>query len=50
MGRTGFVIQILHKKIIITSDCDRDLQNLNYGKNGYVYKSNNIKFIKNFQK
>lgn len=50
----GFVIQeaAACKKIIITSDCDSGPSEfLNYGKNGYIYKSNNIKsFIKVFSK
>lgn len=50
----GFVIQeaAACKKIIITSDCDSGPSEfLNYGKNGYIYKSNNIKsFIKEFSK
>jgi glycosyltransferase involved in cell wall biosynthesis len=48
----GFVIQeaAACKKIILTSDCyTGPAEFINYGKNGYVFKSNNQKsFIKNF--
>ena len=51
----GFVIQEILaacKKIILTSDCyTGPAEFLNYGKSGYVFKSNNEKsFINNFRK
>lgn len=50
----GFIIQEAAscKKIILTSDCESGpAEFLNYGKNGYVFKSNNKKsFIKNFNR
>ena len=50
----GFVIQeaAACKKIILTSDCyTGPSEFLNYGKSGYVFKSNDEKsFIKNFCK
>ena len=49
----GFVIQeaAACKKIILTSDCyTGPAEFVNYGKTGYVFKSNNQKsFIKNFE-
>ena len=50
----GFVIQeaAACKKIILTSDCyTGPAEFLNYGKNGYIFKSNNHEsFIRNFKK